>query len=62
VARHSAIDAMSAFFFNSREEQYRVLVPFVRDGLERGKKIVHTIDPERRAEHLERLLSNCLKE
>jgi MEDS: MEthanogen/methylotroph, DcmR Sensory domain len=42
-------------FFNSREEQYRVLVPFVRDGLERGKKIVHTIDPERRAEHLERL-------
>jgi MEDS: MEthanogen/methylotroph, DcmR Sensory domain len=42
-------------FFNSREEEYRVLVPFVRDVLERGEKIVHTIDPERRAEHLERL-------
>lgn len=42
-------------FFNSRDEEYRVLLPFVRDGLERGEKIVHTIDPERRSDHLERL-------
>jgi hypothetical protein len=53
LARHSAIDAMSALFFNNREEEFRVLLPFVRDGLERGEKIVHTIDPEHRREHLE---------
>jgi hypothetical protein len=42
-------------FFNNREEEDRVLLPFVQDGLERGEKIVHTIDPEQRGEHLERL-------
>ena len=42
-------------FFNNREDEYRLLLPFVRDGLERGEKIVYTIDPERRAEHTERL-------
>ncbi|MBV8213979.1 MAG: MEDS domain-containing protein [Verrucomicrobia bacterium] len=39
-------------FFNDREEEYRVLLPFVQAGLERGEKIVHTIDPKRRDEHL----------
>jgi hypothetical protein len=42
-------------FFNDREDEYRLLLPFVRDGLERGEKIVYTIDPERRAEQMERL-------
>jgi MEDS: MEthanogen/methylotroph, DcmR Sensory domain len=42
-------------FFNNWEEEYQVLLPFVQDGLERGDKIVHTIDPERRGEHLQRL-------
>jgi MEDS: MEthanogen/methylotroph, DcmR Sensory domain len=42
-------------FFNSPEEEYRVLLPFVLEGLERGEKLVYTIDPERRIEHLERL-------
>jgi MEDS: MEthanogen/methylotroph, DcmR Sensory domain len=42
-------------FFKSRDEEYRVLLPFVREGRERGEKIVHTIDPERRGEHLQRL-------
>lgn len=42
-------------FFNNREEEYRLLLPFVREGLERGEKIVHTIDPERLGDHLERL-------
>jgi len=42
-------------FFNDPEDEYRVLLPFVQDGFERGEKIVHTIDPERRAEHLGRL-------
>ena len=31
-------------FFNSLDEEYRILLPFVRDGLERIEKVVDTID------------------
>lgn len=44
-------------FFNSSDEAYRVLLPFVREGLERGEKAVHTVDPRRRQEHMHRLAS-----
>jgi hypothetical protein len=39
-------------FFNSIDEQHRVLRPFVRDGFNRGDKVYHYVDPERRGEHL----------
>lgn len=42
-------------FFNNRDDEYRVLLPFIRDGLECGEKAVHTIDPERHEDHLRRL-------
>jgi methanogenic corrinoid protein MtbC1 len=42
-------------FFQSREERYRVLGPFVKEGLERGEKGYHVVDPARRVEHLHRL-------
>ena len=42
-------------FFNSRDDEYRVLLPFAKDGLECGEKAVHTVDPERHDEHFERL-------
>ncbi|MBV9999816.1 MAG: MEDS domain-containing protein [Verrucomicrobia bacterium] len=42
-------------FFNSRDDEYRALIPFISEGIERGEKIVHTIDPERREDHLARL-------
>lgn len=42
-------------FFHSREERYRVLGPFVREGIERGEKAFHVVDPTRRVEHLHRL-------
>jgi len=32
-----------------------VLLPFIKDGLEAGEKVVHTVDPQRRDEHLQRL-------
>jgi hypothetical protein len=32
-------------FFDSMEEEVRVLAPFVKDGLDRGEKTVHIIDP-----------------
>lgn len=42
-------------FFASDEEEYRVLLPFIRDGLERGERAVHIINPKQSQEHLQRL-------
>jgi MEDS: MEthanogen/methylotroph, DcmR Sensory domain len=42
-------------FFNSDEEAYRVLLPFIKDGLECGDKAVHVVNPNQRASHLQRL-------
>src|SRR5262245_33790482 len=44
-------------FFNTHDDQYRVLLPFTKDGFERGEKAVHIIDPRRREEHLRQLES-----
>jgi MEDS: MEthanogen/methylotroph, DcmR Sensory domain len=41
--------------FNSLDEEHRVLGSFIRDGLERGEKGFHVIDPDLRSEHLRRL-------
>src|SRR5262245_22586375 len=42
-------------FFNNPEDEYRVLLPFIKDGFACGKKAFHTVDPQRRDEHLQRL-------
>jgi hypothetical protein len=42
-------------FFNSDEEEYRVLLPFIKDGFQCGHKAVHVVNPEQREEHLRRL-------
>lgn len=39
-------------FFNSFDEQHRVLRPFITDGFDRGDKAYHYVDPERQEEHL----------
>jgi MEDS: MEthanogen/methylotroph, DcmR Sensory domain len=39
-------------FFNSVDEQHRVLRPFIRDGCADGDKAFHYVDPERREEHI----------
>jgi hypothetical protein len=39
-------------FFNSAEEQHRVLRPFMKDGFDRRDKAIHLVDPARREEHL----------
>ena len=44
-------------FFSSAEDTYRVLLPFIQEGLECGEKAVHTVDPRRREEHIKRLAS-----
>jgi hypothetical protein len=45
-------------FFNSIDEQHRVLRSFIKDGFDRGDKAFHLVDPERREEHL-RLLTEA---
>jgi hypothetical protein len=42
-------------FFHSREEEYRVLLPFAKEGFERGEKSYHLVDKEHRPERLRRL-------
>jgi hypothetical protein len=53
----SVLDAqrhVCAFFHNS-DEEYRVLLPFIKDGFEQGEKAFHIVDPKLRAEHCLRL-------
>jgi hypothetical protein len=35
-------------FFGTPEVEYCVLLPFIKDGFERGEKACHVIDPELR--------------
>jgi hypothetical protein len=42
-------------FFTNDDEEYRVLLPFIREGLSCGDKAVQVVNPEQRQEHLRRL-------
>lgn len=42
-------------FFHSPEQKYKVLLPFIKEGFERGEKTVHVVERYQRAEHLRRL-------
>ena len=42
-------------FFNSDDEEYRILLPFIKDGFECGDKAVHLVNPGQHHNHLERL-------
>lgn len=42
-------------FFDTVDTRYRILTPFVKEGLERGEKVVHIIDARLRDEHVARL-------
>lgn len=44
-------------FFQSPDEEYEVLMPFIKEGFERGEKAFHIVDPKLRSEHLRRLTS-----
>jgi hypothetical protein len=51
LGRHRHICA----FFNSVDEEHRVLGSFIKEGFERGEKALHIVDPELREDHLKRL-------
>ena len=38
-------------FFHSEEEEYRVLLPFIKDGFACGHKAVHVVNAGQRGEH-----------
>ena len=43
-------------FFHSKEEEYKVLLPFIKEGFEQGDRAFHIVDPDdHRPEHLRRL-------
>jgi len=42
-------------FFRSQEEEYRVLLSFIKAGIERGERAFHVVNPELREDHLRRL-------
>jgi hypothetical protein len=42
-------------FFHSKDEEYRVLLPFIKEGFDQGDRAFHVVDPNHRASHLERL-------
>jgi len=44
-------------FFNNPDEEYRVLLPFIKEGFDCGQKAFHIVGPKLREEHLRRLAS-----
>jgi hypothetical protein len=44
-------------FFRTSEEEYQLLLPFVKEGFERGEKAFHVVNPQLRDQHVRRLES-----
>lgn len=44
-------------FFNNDEDEYRVLLPFIKDGFDCGDKAVHVVNPDQQHDHVRRLAS-----
>jgi hypothetical protein len=42
-------------FFNDDDEEYRVLLPFIREGFAMGEKSIHVVSPDHSLGHLQRL-------
>jgi hypothetical protein len=42
-------------FFHSKDEEYRVLLPFITEGFEHGDKAFHIVDPDHREAHMKHL-------
>jgi len=44
-------------FFHAPEEEYRVLLPFIKEGFERGERAFHIVDPKQRDDYVRRIES-----
>jgi hypothetical protein len=47
-------------FFHSQNEEYDVMLPFIEEGLARGEKAFHIVDPQLRQAHHQRLSATGL--
>ena len=45
-------------FFDSRDEEYQVLTPFYKEGLDWGEKAMHIVDPKLLDDHVARLTAH----
>src|SRR5258708_1909765 len=43
--------------FDSDEKEYRVLLPFIKDGFECGHRAIHVMNPQQQDQHIRRLSS-----
>ncbi len=53
LVRHRHVCA----FFRDADEEYEVMLPFIKDGFDRGDRAFHVVDPALRDDHLRRLRS-----
>jgi hypothetical protein len=44
-------------FFHTREEEYRVLLPFIKEGFDCGDRAIHLVGASRRDDHLQQLIT-----
>ncbi|MGA8874426.1 MAG: MEDS domain-containing protein [Candidatus Korobacteraceae bacterium] len=42
-------------FFHSDDDEYRTLLPFIKDGFHCGHKAIHVVNPDQREKHSQRL-------
>jgi hypothetical protein len=42
-------------FFRNSDEEYRALLPFIKEGFERGERAFHVVNPALRDDHVRRL-------
>jgi len=42
-------------FFNNDDEEYRTLLPFIKEGLQCGHKAIHVVNPDQNDDHVRRL-------
>jgi hypothetical protein len=42
-------------FFHSDDDEYRTLLPFIKDGFDCGHKAIHVVNPDQRQKHSQRL-------
>jgi hypothetical protein len=42
-------------FFSNPDDEYRALLPFIKEGIDSGERAIHTVDPQRRKDHIDRL-------
>ena len=53
--RHWESSGISALSSTRAEQEHRVLLPFIKEGLERGEKAFHIVDPDLRDQRLANL-------